>query len=312
MNIYIYNKSSGHDQILCAGCKTSDRRCSMTFKGSQFAGFCSFGFSRLTKRRQVELYLKPKCALSLASSHLSRQRDFVVQVCAYATDATRSEVDSERSAVDTGERASRCSFCSGAVQRFYCEDRTETAKSSKLRSFECHRTALIRSLAASRQDLIVPPRDKARFRASNEAESSCSALIPRLRAPKRSYVTTRYGCHGRSARRTPFLFLLTLNGAPPTSIPSRDICIGPQSMHQFLLSTLYTAASADHRRSTSDLLSPNALSISELQRNRTVGHQVIVTISGVCCLCVRTPATEVPFYLDLSRSSREAGIITSH
>ena len=138
---------------------------------------------------------------------------------------------------------------------------------------------------SSRQDLIVPPRDKARFRASNEAESSCSALIPRLRAPKRSYVTTRYGCHGRSARRTPFLFLLTLNGAPPTSIPSRDICIGPQSMHQFLLSTLYTAASADHRRSTSDLLSPNALSISELQRNRTVGHQVIVTISGVCCLC---------------------------
>ena len=161
----------------------------------------------------MELYLKLKCTLSLASSHLSRQRCFVAQVHAYATRSGYSE----RSAVDTGERASRCSFFSGAVQRVYCEDRTETAKSSTLRSFECHRTALIRSLAASRQDLIVPPRDKARFRASNEAESSCSALIPLIRAPKRSYVTTSYGCHGRSARRTPFLFLLTLNGAPPTS-----------------------------------------------------------------------------------------------
>jgi hypothetical protein len=38
-----------------------------------------------------------------------------------------------------------------------CEAReAETAKSSTLRSFECHRTAPIRSLAASTQNLIVP------------------------------------------------------------------------------------------------------------------------------------------------------------
>ena len=99
-----------------------------------------------------------------------------------------------------------------------CEAReAETTKSSTLRSSESHRTALIRSLAASTQNLIVPPKDKARFRASNEAESSCGALIPLLRAPKCSYVTTSYGCRSRSARRTLFLFLLTLNGAPPTS-----------------------------------------------------------------------------------------------
>ena len=124
---------------------------------------------------------------------------------------------SERSAVDTGERASRSSFFSGAAQRLYCEVRSQTAKSGTVRSFECHRTAPIRSLEASRQNLIVPPRDKARFRASNETESSCSALIPPLRAPKRSDVTTCYGCHGRSARHTSFLSLSTLSRAPPTS-----------------------------------------------------------------------------------------------
>ena len=125
---------------------------------------------------------------------------------------------SERSAVDTGvERASRSTFFSGAAQRVCCEVRSQTAKSGKLRSFECRRTAPIRSLEASGQNLIVPPRDKARFRASNETESSCSALIPPLRAPKRSDVTTGYGCHGRSARHTSFLSLSTLSRAPPTS-----------------------------------------------------------------------------------------------
>ena len=43
---------------------------------------------------------------------------------------------------------------------------------------------------------------------TKRTESSCSALIPLIRAPKRSYVTTSYGCHGRSARRTPFTFLV--------------------------------------------------------------------------------------------------------
>jgi hypothetical protein len=93
------------------------------------------------------------------------------------------------------------------------------------------------------------------------------------------------------------------------TIPSRDFYIGPQSTHQFLTSTLYTAAPFDHRRSTSDSPYPNVLSNSEFQQEQKVGHQVFVTISGACCLCDRTPATEVLFYLDsFSRSSREAGI----